>query len=164
MRKLILTKIIWQTGENTFEDYRLVVVNHKPGESEEDLLHKANDQVLAWFPTEYPESQYKGIISKATIGEPSEPLISKEGTESPFKHAGWNDNSTQPEGGTEGYTEDVLIDIDGNRNTFRVGYYDHDAKKWFLYVNDDTIDVENMRWARLPFKTKEEIDAEDSGS
>lgn len=56
------------------------------------------------------------------------------------------------EGDPEGYSEDVLIDLDGFRKTFSVGWYDFDDDVWKL--NDESmeihIDRKNMKWFKLP--------------
>jgi len=58
----------------------------------------------------------------------------------------------------EGYSEDVLIDVDGWRKNFRVGWYDHENKLWFIY--DDTnwkvkINKKHMKWFYLPLASKD---------
>jgi hypothetical protein len=61
-------------------------------------------------------------------------------------------NSNQhPEDSGEGYSEDVLIDIDGMRKHFCIGWYDFDDKEWVTDSPAVTIDQEKMKWLRLPF-------------
>lgn len=50
----------------------------------------------------------------------------------------------------EGMSEDVLIDVDGWRTTFRVGYKNIKEDKWDLYQDDVDIDLEGMKWTTLP--------------
>jgi hypothetical protein len=56
------------------------------------------------------------------------------------------------EGEKEGYSEDVLIDIDGYRNKFRTGWYDFDDKTWRLHDIEaqKEIDLNHMKWTELP--------------
>jgi hypothetical protein len=54
----------------------------------------------------------------------------------------------------QGYSEEVLIDIDGYRLFFRIGYYDMDNKTWFLVESTDKIDLKHMRWTNLPLDHK----------
>lgn len=58
--------------------------------------------------------------------------------------------------GPEGYTKDVLIDLDGNKKNFRVGWQviDDDSfeRTWHLYGNiDDKIDMEHAVYTKLDF-------------
>lgn len=59
-----------------------------------------------------------------------------------------------PNGIAAEMSEDVLIDVDGNRKTFRVGFYDIDFETkggtWTLYDEDETIDLDHMKWTELP--------------
>ena len=64
-------------------------------------------------------------------------------------------------GEKQGYSEEVLIDIDGWRKKFRIGYYDIDNKMWLLIESTDKIDLEHMRWTELPLN-KEPIEEENS--
>lgn len=66
-------------------------------------------------------------------------------------------DETKPEevkldGVPEGYSEDVLIDLDGLRREFRVGWYDFDDDKWRLHdkAMQKFIDRKNMKWLKLP--------------
>lgn len=54
------------------------------------------------------------------------------------------------DGTPDGYTKDVLIDLDGNKKNFRVGWYDTDDKEWRLY-SDDTIDMKHAVYTKLDF-------------
>lgn len=51
-------------------------------------------------------------------------------------------------GETEGYSDDVLIDLDGYRKYFAIGYYDHDNKRWFVRDEDSRqdLDLKHMKW------------------
>jgi hypothetical protein len=75
-----------------------------------------------------------------------------------FTH--WFDATDTPEevkdkGEPMGYSDDVLIDVDGWRTTFRVGYKDTDSNEWFLYDHMVTIDLEGMKWTTLPLNKAE---------
>jgi hypothetical protein len=52
----------------------------------------------------------------------------------------------------QGYSEEVLIDLDGNRKDFRTGWYDFDDKAWRLHdkAEEKNIDLEHMKWTELP--------------
>lgn len=51
-----------------------------------------------------------------------------------------------------GYSTDVLIDIDGNRTDFRIGWYEYDTKEWRLHDihAQHCIVKRGMRWSFLP--------------
>lgn len=55
-------------------------------------------------------------------------------------------------GENEGYSDDVLIDIDGYRKHFSIGYYDYDNKRWFIRDEESRpdLDLEHMSWTYLP--------------
>jgi hypothetical protein len=150
MRKLILTQIFYQTGDLKTVDYRLVVVNHQEGEVEEDLLRKAAAQVEAWFPKNHPESNGLGIVPKATVGEP---IIQVDiNSSKSFTIGGIYRDCEIPSLENDEKSVDVLIDIDGYRTTFRVGYYDMKMKRWELYDKTrliDLIDLDDMRWQHI---------------
>lgn len=61
------------------------------------------------------------------------------------------------EGEKDGYSEDVLIDLDGYRKTFRTGWYDFDDKAWRLHnkAEEKNIDLEHMKWTELPLNKEE---------
>ena len=46
-------------------------------------------------------------------------------------------------------TQDVLIDLDGNRSVFRIGWYDYDEREWILHADGVTVGT-HMRWSFLP--------------
>jgi len=62
------------------------------------------------------------------------------------------DAKTLPQhNGKEGYSDDVLIDVDGNRKTFVIGWYDFDENKWEVpYFLKTSIDLKHMKWMYLP--------------
>lgn len=73
--------------------------------------------------------------------------------DSPFDHGGWyNSNEIIFPVNEDLISGDKLIDIDGNRKTFRVGWYDSDERQWHYYheENDQPIDQKNMKWTELP--------------
>jgi hypothetical protein len=60
------------------------------------------------------------------------------------------DSNQLPENTGDGFSEDVLIDIDGNRKKFIVGWYDFDDKEWTSDAASVKIDREKMKWMNLP--------------
>lgn len=63
----------------------------------------------------------------------------------------WHQATELPDhSGEDGYSDDVLIDLDGNRETFRVGWYDFDEKAWMLYDTDSAVIYEHAKWRYLP--------------
>jgi len=57
----------------------------------------------------------------------------------------------------QGYSDSVLIDPDGTRNFFTIGWYDFDEQKW---VNNDDHDLTNkdkLRWQYLPLNKYDNI-------
>ena len=54
----------------------------------------------------------------------------------------------------EGYSEDVLIDVNGTGKIFRVGWYDFDDEKWWFHDQsaENNFDEDYAVWFKLPFK------------
>jgi hypothetical protein len=78
-------------------------------------------------------------------------------TEDSIEFTNFYGNGAKPEevevdGKPDGYSIDVLIDLDGNRKDFRIGWYDFDDKKWRLHYQsaEIQIEVEHMKWTNLP--------------
>lgn len=50
-----------------------------------------------------------------------------------------------------GYSDNVLIDLDGWRKDFAIGWYDHDNKEWMFHQEDKSLlDLKHMKWTYLP--------------
>lgn len=50
-----------------------------------------------------------------------------------------------------GYSDNVLIDLDGWRKDFAIGWYDHDNKEWMFHQEDKSLlDLNHMKWTYLP--------------
>lgn len=48
-------------------------------------------------------------------------------------------------------SEDVLVDMDGNRKHFVIGWYDHSEKEWILRAKDTSLlEPEHAQWMYLP--------------
>lgn len=64
----------------------------------------------------------------------------------------WHQATELPDhsGEEDSYSDDVLIDLDGNRETFRVGWYDFDEHAWMLYDTDSAVIDEYAKWRYLP--------------
>lgn len=52
--------------------------------------------------------------------------------------------------GEEDYSDDVLIDLDGSRESYRVGWYDFENQTWRLHDLDSAIEEEHAKWCYLP--------------
>ena len=160
MRKLFLASFKFKTGETVYEQQRLVVVEssevvsylplathskQKVREAEYEIAHIKAKQ---WFPTEFPESElilyqvYPAIDQPADIG---------------FSILTWTpsfqgDDVKPEEIQKEGHSDDVLIDMDGWRKNFRVGWYDHEDDQWKFHNPEDEkiFDRAHMKWTHLP--------------
>lgn len=70
MKKLILSTVIWSTSGQRYEEPRLVSVNCKPDEPEDELLKKANTIVERTFIHEYGnQCMFLGAVSRRTISD-----------------------------------------------------------------------------------------------
>lgn len=151
MRKLFLTSFTFKTGDNEFTQQRLVAINSNDKDEEADLT-QAYETAKSWFPHEFPESNLLSLVAYPAITEAylNKPLSQlAQGT---FNIA-HGPNET-PYLTVDDFSNDVLIDIDGTKKTFRVGYLNIDqesgAREWIIYDKDETIDIINMRWQYLP--------------
>lgn len=72
--------------------------------------------------------------------------------------ATWHDHESVPEevihkGEGQGYSDDVLIDMNGNRKNFTIGWFDHDDKEWKFYWEDTSmLEPKHLHWQKLPLK------------
>lgn len=74
--------------------------------------------------------------------------------ESSFSYEGWHNYDEVPKGNfPDGYSFDVLIDLNGKRKDFRVGWYDFDNKEWMFHVMDtSSIVLQHLSWTKLPLE------------
>lgn len=50
-----------------------------------------------------------------------------------------------------GYSQDVLIDLDGEKKHWAIGWYDYDEKAWRFYQSDVShLAPEDALWTNLP--------------
>lgn len=71
--------------------------------------------------------------------------------ESPVNHAGYSSLEVIPDRmHNESLTDPVLIDTDGNRKNYVVGYYNQDHEKWILSDPGIPLDMEHGVWCYLP--------------
>lgn len=62
----------------------------------------------------------------------------------------WIEGNNHPEDLGEGYSKDVLIDMNGQRKDFQIGWYDFDERKWCFHVSDTSnLDLEKMEWRSI---------------
>lgn len=54
-------------------------------------------------------------------------------------------------------SEDVLIDLTGKREIFRVGYYSYTAKKWIIYDQNHGYKLRYLYWQCLPLAKYDNI-------
>lgn len=111
---------------------------------------KAHDVFKDWFRGMYPESELRELIVHQTVGDVDDVVRSPCQTESPVSHGGWFPPETLPVDLGEGYSNNVLIDMDGSRNHYSIGWYDHDESKWFFQGDDSFFHPTAMRWSNLP--------------
>lgn len=57
----------------------------------------------------------------------------------------------------DGCSENVLIDLNGWRRDFRVGWYDHNNKQWMFHVDDiSVLELDHMTWTYLPLNKEKQ--------
>lgn len=119
------------------------------GGTKEGVFRLANVEPYFIHPPIENEFHYN---SKTAIEARRQAKELSESKDSPFNHGGWNNYDETPEGNfPDGYSFDVLIDLNGNRKDFRVGWYDFDKKEWMFHVSDvSALEIEHLKWTYLP--------------
>lgn len=57
-----------------------------------------------------------------------------------------------PPGNGDGFSDDYLIDLDGYRTLYAIGFFDHANARWIIHDADKRtlFELEHMTWQRLP--------------
>jgi len=167
MKKLYLTSFTFTTGtEEVYKEDRIVMVTSKEVELfktntkdqpkfwdslDELWMHAAQENAITWFKINFTESRL--------ISVKSHPTITGIDNTSPVFQLAFGINEFPPrESSNPDISIDVLIDIDGYRKNFRVGYYnfpyDGLGGEWILYTSDDV--TKHMKWMDiLPLASKD---------
>lgn len=60
----------------------------------------------------------------------------------------YHHKETPEQNPSEDYSYDVVIDLDGNRKNFRIGWYDFTEKEWRFHDHEAyrSLDLEHMKW------------------
>jgi hypothetical protein len=62
----------------------------------------------------------------------------------------WHDINEFPPNNGEGYSKDVIVDMNGEEKDFQVGWYDHDEKRWLFHFHDTSnFNPDKMKWAYI---------------
>lgn len=66
--------------------------------------------------------------------------------------ATWHKASSKPPKTHKGPSgsDDVLIDLTGKREVFRVGYYSYTRRQWIIYDTQHGYKLRNVHWQYLP--------------
>lgn len=103
-----------------------------------------------------PEDYYNMFFAECSLIEKAmKKVIKDRGPEDPSRKTAeggdsWNPGDKYPEDDGEGYSKDVLIDMNGKRKDFQVGWYDHDEKEWRFHVSDTSnLDLEKLEWREI---------------
>src|SRR6187551_1002600 len=136
MRKLLLASLNYTSEGNHFALTRLVVVtdeDRKSGLKDPQIATRKAEQ---WFIRTHgnsPDNGVENILLDSVVAYDAidEPLVFVYETENVFD-ASWNRSDVLPNesGLLTGFSDDVLIDVDGKRKTFVKGWYNHDIKQW----------------------------------
>lgn len=62
----------------------------------------------------------------------------------------WMSVNIPPKDEEEGCSKDVLIDMNGKRKDFQVGWYDHDNKEWRFHASDTSnLELDKLEWKKI---------------
>jgi hypothetical protein len=153
MKKLLtLTEITFKTGEEIYKSDYLALTEVPYDAVQNDVTEAACRVVTDNFKVWYPESSLISVCPKPTIanvlGEVSD---NKEKPAVIIAHAAFPATTPPPQNGKDGgMSDDVMLDLDGNREWFTIAYYDHDSKEWNLQDKEELFDINNAQWMHLP--------------
>lgn len=158
MRKLFLAHFSFTTGKVEFNEQRLLVLNQKEIEEGSRVGWSpeitATEKATRWFKQNFTESDIHSCMAFDAIdevatdtGRDSSP---KAIDESPFV-ASFPMTEIPPHESEDPLTCDVLVDVDGERTRFVIGYYDIDGSRWiFNGKGSKIVDYKHARWFKLP--------------
>jgi len=160
MKKLFLTSFEFKgIDKNTYKEQRLVMVQSNEVSEGKDHESVAYSKVQKWFHANYNENcELLSIIAHPTItGYAEETQIKNMEHGQIGFDASWNGIDVFPprvigffdgKDYPENYTDNVLIDLDGNRKHFDTGWYDYDTKDWHTVGKEKV--KPTMKWQLLP--------------
>lgn len=161
MKKLFLTSYSFKGADGSQnKDYKLVMVQSNEVPEGADHESVAYTKMHRWFPENHgPECELQSIIAHPTITGYAEDNIIRNQNKEAFApvdkvlDASWFVSSDHPKESEIncGYSDDVLIDVDGKRKTLVNGWYDYDDKIW--RSGDDRFEGEReseILWQYLP--------------
>lgn len=104
------------------------------------------------------------ILQRSTMENILDPVNMKsdEDDNSALHFTNFHSMDEHPETGEDGYSDDVLIDLDGWRKDFRIGYYDKD-NGWEVYQHyldgeSTKLDLKHGKWTYLPINKGKKVD------
>jgi len=162
MKKLItLVDFSFKTGDQVYQEKRLVLVEIGPRDTAQWMLDKSVALIENWFPVHYPQSKLLSVIAHETISENNDPIpmtIPRITTQIPAKepavfNAAFTSDQLPPKQPGSSDSDMVLVDETGAREFFNIWFYDHFNKNWIeassgVEVEEETL--KTMRWMYLP--------------
>jgi hypothetical protein len=161
MKKLVLVSYGFKTGAHKYDDYVQAIVETEHDSDPEQDRKKAEVLITKWFNGQFKESELLYVVGKFTVSEPIQQGQIHHAGAGRDVPVGWFTNDSRPWKDHDGQGEEpdisdlVLIDVDGNRETFVTGKWHFPFKKhngWWQTDADfeSSIDPDNMRWSYLP--------------
>jgi hypothetical protein len=144
MKVLFLVDYVFKTGGNEYREHVLVSINAEPTDSFEKQVHVAIDSVCNWFPTYYPESELIAVHApKPTVKDHRTNSYKETPVLGEIVHP-MADIPPVKEGETN--SKWVLIDVDGNKEFYTLGFYNTLNKEWIPQDINMEIDLEHAKW------------------
>lgn len=159
MRKLVLASFSFKTGEIRFDEQRLIVIEIAPNQKEH--LEAISARFKRWFHAVYPSSELLGIVPYTSIDFTGPDEAASEYDEGRQSELGRFDYLAHPLSEVPVYyqgdiSRQMVIDMNGKREHFQIGFYDFDENDW-MFMEDDTsmLERENAKWMDiLPFSDR----------
>lgn len=117
---------------------------------ESELIHPPFDNGFHYNDKVALEARNSAMKNQNDLAKNEIPIGTKQAPKDDvFFDASWSSGKEKPLMGGICYSDDLLIDTDGKRKYFTVGWYDFDDKKWRCKSNE-SLDEEQLLWQYLP--------------
>jgi hypothetical protein len=147
MRKLILASFSFKTGENQYTETRLVAVDFKITEA---TLPVITDHIVDWFKTAYQESEFISCVVYPTLEIYGLTADTIKAPNVDIPQIGYSAHSmfeAPPLFNREqNLSRKVVIDSNGHRKDFLIGWYDFDSHSWSIEGDTSLYEERHAKW------------------
>jgi len=150
MKKLITSaEVTFRTGDDTYTRQHLVAAYVAHDATENDVLERTTNIVKSRFKDLYPESELISITPIPTMTMTPITTTVDKTQKVPVLNVAFTADQLPPRN-ESGESDQVLIDLEGDRTEFIIGCYDFISKEWVQDNGNGIIIDDHMRWMYLP--------------